>query len=91
MCLVSWDFCTDYDESMCFNVLLAVNYVLALNQWILLSVFGNYITSYVTLDHKTRHKGLFFYIENYTSSESWITFILINFPLMYGLLGYDPI
>ncbi len=27
---------------------------------------------YVTLDHKTSHKGQFFKIEMYTSSESWI-------------------
>ncbi len=30
----------------------------------------NYLTSYVTLDHKTSHKGQFFQIEIYTSSES---------------------
>ncbi len=34
---------------------------------------------YVTMDHKTSHKGKFFEIEIYTSSES--------FPLVYGLLG----
>ncbi len=33
---------------------------------------------YVTLDHKTSHKGQFFKIDIYTSYES--------FPLMYGLL-----
>ncbi len=37
---------------------------------------------YVTLEHKTSHKGPFFEIEIYTSSESWIN----SFPLMYGLL-----
>ncbi len=31
------------------------------------------------------HKGPFFEIEIYTSSESWIN----SFPLMYGLLGYS--
>ncbi len=28
--------------------------------------------TFVTLDHKTSHKGNFFEIEVYTSSESWI-------------------
>ncbi len=37
---------------------------------------------YVTLEHKTSHKGQFFKIEIYVSSESWIN----SFPLMYGLL-----
>ncbi len=36
----------------------------------------------VTLEHKTSHKGQFFEIEMYASSESWIN----SFPLMYGLL-----
>ncbi len=31
-----------------------------------------YIMLYVTLEHKTSHKGTFFEIEIYTSSESWI-------------------
>ncbi len=35
---------------------------------------------YVTLEHKTRHKGQFLEIEIYASSESWIN----SFPLMYG-------
>ncbi len=30
------------------------------------------IIIYVTLDHKTSHKGTFFLIETYTASESWI-------------------
>ncbi len=30
------------------------------------------INKYVTLDHKTSHKGQFFEIDIYTSSESWI-------------------
>ncbi len=45
------------------------------------SVDFSYLLSpiaYVTLNHKTSHKGIFF-IEIYTSSESY--------PLMYGLLG----
>ncbi len=37
---------------------------------------------YVTLEHKTIHKGTFLEIEIYASSESWIN----SFPLMYGLL-----
>ncbi len=37
---------------------------------------------YVTMDHKTSHRGQFFLIEMYASSES-----KISFPLMYGLLG----
>ncbi len=31
-----------------------------------------YRNAYVTLDHKTSHKGQFFKIEIYTSSETWI-------------------
>ncbi len=42
-----------------------------------------YHIKYVTLDHKTSHKGQFFETEIYTSYESWIN----SFPLMYGLLG----
>ncbi len=34
--------------------------------------------SYVTLDHKTSHKGTFFDIEIYTSSESWINKLSID-------------
>ncbi len=34
---------------------------------------------YVTLDHKTSHKGQFFDIEIYTSSESWINKLSIWF------------
>ncbi len=36
----------------------------------------------MNLDYKTSHKGQFFEIEIYTSSESWIN----NLSLMYGLL-----
>ncbi len=32
----------------------------------------------MTLDHKTSHKGTFFEIEIYTSSESWINKISID-------------
>ncbi len=32
----------------------------------------------MTLDHKTSHKGKFFKIEIYTSSESWINKLVIN-------------
>ncbi len=32
----------------------------------------------VTLDHKTSHKGQFFEIEMYTSSESWINKLSID-------------
>ncbi len=32
----------------------------------------------MTLDHKTTHKGKFFEIEIYTSSESWINTTIIN-------------
>ncbi len=35
-------------------------------------------TKYVTLDHKTSHKGQFFEIEIYTSSESWINKLSID-------------
>ncbi len=37
----------------------------------------------MTLEHKTSHKGNFFEIEIYTSSESWIN--------IYGLLELDNI
>ncbi len=37
---------------------------------------------YVTMDHKTSHKGQFLEIEIYTSFESWIN----KLSLMYGLL-----
>ncbi len=33
---------------------------------------------YVTLDHKTSHKGTFFEIEIYTSFESWINKLSID-------------
>ncbi len=36
------------------------------------------LTLYVTLDHKTSHKGLFFEIEIYASSESWINKLSID-------------
>ncbi len=36
------------------------------------------LSSFVTLDHKTSHKGQFFKIEMYTSSESWINKLSIN-------------
>ncbi len=38
-------------------------------------VHGN---THVTLDHKTSQKGIFFYIEIYTSSESWINNLSID-------------
>ncbi len=44
--------------------------------------------SYVTLDHKTSHKGKFFEIEIYTSSESWINNLSID---VWFMLGYDNI
>ncbi len=34
--------------------------------------------TYVTLEHKTSHKGLFYKIEIYASSESWINNISID-------------
>ncbi len=36
------------------------------------------IKLYVILDHKTSHKGKFFEIEIYTSSESWINKLSID-------------
>ncbi len=36
------------------------------------------ISTYVTLDHKSSHKGQIFEIEIYTSSESWIDNISIG-------------
>ncbi len=38
--------------------------------------------SNVTLDHKTSHKGKFFEIEIYTSSESWINKLSIDVCLL---------
>ncbi len=35
-------------------------------------------SKYVTLDHKTSHKGQFFEIGIYTSSESWINKLYID-------------
>ncbi len=35
-------------------------------------------TLYVTLDHKTSHKGKFFETGIYTSSESWINKLSID-------------
>ncbi len=35
-------------------------------------------SKYVTLDHKTSHKGQFFKIEIYATSESWINNISID-------------
>ncbi len=35
-------------------------------------------SAYVTLDHKTSHKGQFFEIEIWTSSESWINNLSID-------------
>ncbi len=37
-----------------------------------------YMILFVTLDHKTSHKGKFFDIEMYTSSESWINKLSID-------------
>ncbi len=36
------------------------------------------LTKYVTMDHKTSHKGTFFEFEIYTSSESWINNLSID-------------
>ncbi len=49
--------------------------------------FNNINLTYVTLDHKTSHKGRFFKIEiiHHLKAEQ------ISFPLMYGLLGSDNI
>ncbi len=37
-----------------------------------------YFRQYVTLDHKTSHKGQFFEIEIYTSPENWINKVSID-------------
>ncbi len=37
-----------------------------------------YMNIYVTVDHKTSHKGIFSEIEMYTSSESWINKLSID-------------
>ncbi len=38
----------------------------------------DYLSEYVTVDHKTSHKGKFFEIEIYTPSESWINKLSID-------------
>ncbi len=38
----------------------------------------------MTLDHKTSHKGTFFEIEIYTSSESWINKLYIDVFVRIG-------
>ncbi len=43
-----------------------------------MSIIAVMLDIYVTLDHKTSHKGQFFKIENYTSSESWINKLSID-------------
>ncbi len=43
-----------------------------------LFVFTTWNRIFVTLDHKTSHKGQFFKIEIYTSSESWINKLSID-------------
>ncbi len=43
-----------------------------------LHLWLNYPFKYVTLDHKTSHKGQFFEIEIYTASESWINKLSID-------------
>ncbi len=42
----------------------------------------NILLLYVTLDHKISHKGPFFEIEIYTSSESWINKLSIDVCLL---------
>ncbi len=37
-----------------------------------------FLKQFVTLDHKTSHKGKFFEIEIYSSSESWINKLSID-------------
>ncbi len=51
--------------------------------FIIYNLFIHYLTCiiyslFVTLDHKTSHKGKFFKIEIYTSSESWINKLSID-------------
>ncbi len=43
----------------------------------------------VTLDHKTSHKGQFFEIEIYTSSESWINKLSIDIWFVRTIFGWD--
>ncbi len=42
------------------------------------NIFSHHCIAYVTLDHKTSHKGQFFFIKIYTSSESWINKLSID-------------
>ncbi len=44
-----------------------------------------YVCMYVTLDHKTSHKGQFFEIEIYTSYESWINKLSID--VLFVMIG----
>ncbi len=43
--------------------------------------------TYVTLDHKTSHKGQFLDIEIYTSSESWINKLIDAFDEWFVKIG----
>ncbi len=43
-----------------------------------------YFYTFVTLDHKISHKGQFFEIEIYTSSESWINKLFIDDVCLLG-------
>ncbi len=45
----------------------------------------------VTPDHKTSHKGQFFEIEIYTSSESWINKLSIDVWFVYKISSWNMI
>ncbi len=45
--------------------------------------------TFVTLDHRTSHKGQFFEIEIYTSSESWINNLSIDVMPNRTIFGWD--
>ncbi len=60
-----------------------VKYEIGTQAGVTLVVFSfSAISLYVTVDHKTSHKGSFFYIKIYASPESWIEKRLIDVWLL---------
>ncbi len=53
-------------------------WMLNLHKTLIVSLRRSNQIVYVTLDHKTSHKGTFFKTEIYTSSESWKNKISID-------------
>ncbi len=61
-------------------------YIIILNLLLFLNLlFTKEIIQNMTLDHKASHKGTFFEIEIYTSSESWIN--KLSFDVWFVRIG----